>query len=188
MWTDEIWTDIFPMHSIGAQQAGSHKLQQNSNLLDACWSLFEHIIRMASALSKLEPFREFIAAERRKKTTYRRIAELLAEKGMEVDYSTIHAFVKVRSKPSRKVITMWEPRGTNTAASEQISNPPAEKPRTGAALKTQPERPGQLEAIRRFKQAKPTKRSSGKGLPSFRENAPLERLSDDEARRLRESL
>src|ERR1700734_3752661 len=96
-------------------------------MFDYCWSLLECCWIMPNPSSKLEPFRDFIAAERRKKTTYRRIAELLAEKGVEVDYSTIHAFVRVRSKPPRQVITMWEPRETQAP---QFSSPAAEEPRT----------------------------------------------------------
>lgn len=138
-----------------------------------------------AAPSKLEPYRDFIAAERRKKTTYRRIAELLAAQGVDADFSTIHAFVKVRSKPPRKVISMWEPRGT---LPPQVSNIAEDTPRAVEIPNGQPDLRGQLDAIRRVKEAKPAKRDSGKALPSFREDAPLDRLSDDEARRLREQL
>ena len=50
--------------------------------------------------------------------------------------------------------------------------------------KSNPELAGQDEAIRRLKRAKPDKRRPEKGLPSFKDDAPLDRLSDDEARRL----
>lgn len=135
--------------------------------------------------SKLEPHREFIAAERRKKTTYRRIAQLLlTEKGLKVDYSTIHAFVKVRSKPPGKVITMLEPTDDEVLDRPQISKAAAETARP----KTRPERPGQLDAIQRLTEAKPARQSADNGLPSFKDGAPLERLSEEEARRLRDEL
>ena len=143
---------------------------------------------MPDSSSKLEPHREFIAAERRKKTTYRRIAEMLAEKGVQVDYSTIHSFVKVRSKPPRKVITMWEAPGLETTMPPQISPPAAKAPRTNTASNTPPEHSGQREAIRRLKEARPGKQRSAKGLPSFREDTPLDQLSDEEVRRLRDEL
>jgi hypothetical protein len=138
--------------------------------------------------SKLEPHREFIASERRKKTTYRRIAELLAEKGVEVDYSTIHAFVKVRSKPRRRVITMLDAAEAEATPAPRNSGSVPKEPSANAARTISPERPGQNEAIRRLKDAKSDKPRPGKGLPSFQENAPLERLSDEEARRLRKEL
>lgn len=143
---------------------------------------------MPNPSSKLEPFREFIAAERRKKTTYRRIAELLAEKGVQVDYSTIHAFVRVRSKPPRKVITMWQPQEISATPPPQFSQAAAEETHTVATASIRPEHSGQLDAIRRLRQAKPAKRQAAKGLPSFDESAPLDRLSDEEARRLRDDL
>ena len=143
---------------------------------------------MPNEPSKLEPYRDFIAAERRKKTTYRRIAELLAEQGVQVDYSTIHAFVKVRSKPPRNVITMLEAQEAEATPAPGNSNSAPETPPANAARTAPPERSGQLEAIRRLKEAKPDKPRPGKGLPSFQEDAPLERLSDEEARRLRKEL
>ncbi len=142
---------------------------------------------MANAPSKLEPFREFIAAERRKGTTYRRIADLLAPQGVQVDYSTIHAFVKVRSKRPRKVITMWEPRDVPAAPAPQFSRAATEETHSAAAA-PKPELSGQLDAIRRLKDSKTSKRRPDKGLPGFDENAPLDRLSEEEARRLRNDL
>ncbi|MDR3404232.1 MAG: hypothetical protein P4L99_17165 [Chthoniobacter sp.] len=139
---------------------------------------------MANNQSKLEPFRELIAAERHRRTPYRRIAELLAERGVQVDYSTIHAFVKVRSKPPRKVITMLKPAAQEVAAEPQFSGAAAETTQPPV----HPEHSGQLEAIQRLKAAKPEARDPGKGLPGFEEGTPLERLSEDEARRIRENL
>jgi hypothetical protein len=142
---------------------------------------------VSNKASKLEKHREFIASERRKKTTYRRIAELLAEKGVTVDYSTIHAFVKVRAKPPRKVITMREPLAL--PADPNSSGAPTLPPGVATHTdKTAPELSGQLDAIRRLKEAKSELTQRGKGLPSFREDAPLDRLSDDEARRIRDKL
>ena len=138
---------------------------------------------MANAASKLEPYRAFIAAERKRGTTYRRIAELLAEKGVDVDYSTIYAFVKVRSKPRRTVITMLEADAENTSAAV-ISMPHA----PGGTHRI-PEKTGsQLEAIRRLKNSKPSPRKAEKGLSSFKPDAPLDRLSEKEAKRLRDDL
>jgi hypothetical protein len=48
-----------------------------------------------------------------------------------------------------------------------------------AARTISPERSGQNEAIRRLKEAKPGKRQPSKGLPSFKEGAPLDRLPDE---------
>ena len=138
--------------------------------------------------SKLEPYRDFIAAERRKKTTYRKLAELLAQKGVMVDYSTIHSFVRVRAKPPRKVITMWEePAQIATPSQKNSPNVPREA-RTISTTNSQSDRSGQLEAILRLKQSKPSKRGHEKGLPSFQEDMPLEHLSEEEARLLREQL
>ncbi len=138
---------------------------------------------MANAPSKLEPYRAFIATERKRGTTYRRIAELLAEKGVEVDYSTIHAFVKVRSKPRRTVITMLEADAENTSATDvsapQALTGPSRIPERAAA---------QREALDRLKNAKAPARRPPKGLESFRADAPLERLSTEKAKRLRDEL
>jgi len=133
---------------------------------------------MAKEPSKLEPYRQFIAAERKRGTTYRRIAELLAEKGIEIDHSTIHAFVKVRSKPRRAVITMLEPDAENTSAAV-VSAPqaPAGTPRIPESADAQ------REAIRRLKNSKATSSPPTKGLESFRSDAPLERLSPEEVKR-----
>ena len=138
---------------------------------------------MANAASKLEPHRQFIAAERKRGTTYRRIAELLIQKGVEVDHSTIHAFVKVRSKRPRPVITMWEGRVENTSATDV----PAPSARAGTSGIPETAN-AQRDAIRRLKNAKPNSRSRPKGLESFRPDAPLERLSEQEAKRLRDEL
>ena len=138
---------------------------------------------MANAASKLEPYRQFIATERKRGTTYRRIAEMLTEKGIEVDHSTIHAFVKVRSKPRRRVITMWEGSAENTSAADVLA------PSAHAGTSGIPETANaQRDAIRRLKNAKPNSRSRPKGLESFRPDAPLERLSEQEAKRLRDEL
>jgi hypothetical protein len=138
---------------------------------------------MPNAASKLEPHRQFIATERRRGTTYRRIAALLIEKGVVVDYSTIHAFVKVRSKPRRTVITMLEADAENTSASEVSS------PHALPGTRRIPEKAGsQLEAIRRLKNAKPSPRKAEKGLSSFKPDAPLDRLSEKEAKRPKHDL
>jgi hypothetical protein len=138
---------------------------------------------MANAPSKLEPHRQFIAGERRRGTTYRRIAELLAEKGVEVDYSTIHAFVKVRSKPRRRVITMLEADAENTSATGvSASQAPPGTPRI-------PKRAAaQRDAIERLKNAKAPAHHPPKGLESFRADAPLTRLSAKEVKRERDDV
>ncbi len=138
---------------------------------------------MANAPSKLEPYRQFIAAERRRGTTYRRIAELLAQKSVEVDFSTIHAFVKVRSKPRRAVITMLEADAENTSTTGvSASQAPAGTPRIPESANAQ------RDAIRRLKNSKSPARRAPKGLASFTPDAPLERLDEKEARRLRDEL
>jgi len=157
-------------------------------MFDLCWGLFEYQNRMANSASKLEPFRDFIAAERRKKTTYRRIAELLAEQGLQVDFSTIHAFVRVRSKPRRRVITMLESSEGEPSSPTKISHAATEPPRRKETAEAQPEHSGQFDAILRLKQSRPAETGSEGGLPSYREGQPLERLSAEEARRLREGL
>jgi len=138
---------------------------------------------MANAASKLEPHREFIAAERRRGTSYRRIAELLAEMRVEADYSTIHAFVKVRSKPRHAVITMLEADAKNTSATDVAA------PLAHAGMRRIPKRAdAQSEEIRRLKKSKPPARRAEKGLSSFKPDAPLDRLTEAEAKRLRDGL
>lgn len=144
---------------------------------------------MPDLSSKLEPFRDFIAAERRKGTTYRRIAELLAtEKGVTVDYSTIHAFVKVRSKPRRKVITMLDESDEEPSPQSRKAGGVTKEPRPEPGSDNRQDLSGQLAAIERLKKTSSDKPRPANGLPSFREDAPLDRLSADEARRLREDL
>ena len=138
---------------------------------------------MANAPSKLEPYRQFIATESKSGTTYRRIAELLVEKGVQVDYSTIHAFVKVRSKRPPPVITMWDSGAENTSATD-VSPPQA---RTGTP-RIPEKASSQLDAIRRLKNAKPPARRSEKGLSSFKPDAPLDRLSEKKTKPLRDDL
>jgi hypothetical protein len=152
-----------PLHS---NEEYPQHLQQTQTRLKLAGLLFEFVgqcLAMANAPSKLEPHRQFIAAERRRGTTYRRIAELLAEKGVEVDYSTIHAFVKVRSKPRRTVITMLELDAENTSATD-VSAPsaPTGTRRIPESADTQ------REAIRRLKNSKPAARRAAKGLASFK--------------------
>ena len=53
------------------------------------------------AASKLEPYTELVRSLRQKRWTYQRIAMALRDDfGLKVAPSTIHAFVKVRSKRS----------------------------------------------------------------------------------------
>jgi hypothetical protein len=138
---------------------------------------------VANSPSKLEPFRQFIATERKRGTTYRRIVELLAGEGIEVDHSTIHAFVKVRSKPRRAVITMWEG-GAENASAIGISAPQA-----SAGTRRLPKKAdAKHDAIERLKKSNPPARRAVKGLSSYKPDAPLDRLSKEEARRLRDEL
>ncbi len=140
---------------------------------------------MANAPSKLEAHRQFIADQRRRGTTYRRIAEMLAEKGIPATYSTIHAFVKVRSKPRRKTITMYEGEEHPARPALQEAATQITGDHRSASGPNTPALADQLDAIRRLKESKPTQRAAAKGLPSFREDAPLDRLSDEEAHQLR---
>ena len=142
---------------------------------------------MANTPSKLEPFRDFIAKERRRKTPYRQIAIMLEEQGVKVDYSTIHAFVKVRSKPQRKVITMLEPE-TTPGRSEKVRDVPAVAQMPAEQTGTAPDVARQRDAIERLKNAQPNARRPIKGLASFHADAPLDRISEKEARRLRDEL
>jgi hypothetical protein len=99
--------------------------------------------------SKLEPHRELIRELRRKGRTYREVAQLFHERlGLYVAPSTLHSFVKVRAKHSKRT---------------QFELPPMELPREQsppmeriAALKAKPVPP----------KAKPTRFV-------FRENEPL---------------
>jgi hypothetical protein len=136
---------------------------------------------MANAPSKLEPHRQFIADERKRGTTYRRIAELLAEKGVEIDYSTIHAFVKVRSKPPRPVITMWDSGAENTSATD-VSAPSASVGTSRIPGKADAQR----EAIQRLKNSQVSASRPPKGLETFRADAPLTRVNAKEAKRPRD--
>jgi hypothetical protein len=53
--------------------------------------------------SHLEPYRELIDELRRRERTYREIAQILAEKcQLHVAASTIHDFVRIRSRKTRK--------------------------------------------------------------------------------------
>jgi len=143
---------------------------------------------MANAPSKLEPHRQFIATERGRGTTYRRILEMLAEKDVAVTLSALHNFVKVRSKKPRQVITMWQ--SAETSATPLPQNVPAatETPHPPPATTPQPDRASQRDAIQRLKAGKATKRNPTKGLPNFNEDSPLDRLSDADAKRLRDEL
>jgi len=65
-----------------------------------------HFQRGKPFQSKLEPVREIIRGLRRKRKSYREIAQILRdEHGVAVDRTTIWSFVKVRSH-LRRVITM----------------------------------------------------------------------------------
>ena len=138
---------------------------------------------MPNAASKLEPHRQFIATERKRGTTYRRIAELLAEKGVAVDYSTIHAFVKVRSKPRRAVISMLEAGAENASATDVSATKNASEQTGTPRTATQKQ-----AAIERLKNAIPDRRQRPKGLASFQPDTPLERYGADEAKRRRDGL
>jgi hypothetical protein len=136
-----------------------------------------------NSASKLEPHREFIATERKRGTTYRRIAELLAEKGVEVDHSTIHAFVKVRSKRPRPVIRMWEGSAENTSAADVSTLEDR-----GGRIGNPESADAQRDAIRRLKNAKADAPRRLKGLASFRPDAPLDRVGEKEAKKVTDDL
>ena len=70
--------------------------------------------------SKLTPYRELIAALRKKGVSYRRIQKILAGEGLSVSYNAICQFVKVRriGRPPRKPMYELEP----------TSAPPAGQP------------------------------------------------------------
>jgi hypothetical protein len=138
---------------------------------------------VANAPSKLEPYRQFIAAERKRGTTYRRLVDLLAEKGMKVDQSTIYSFVKVRSKPQRRVVTMLDSEPAITTHADATTA----QDHTGTSRNPE-HADAKLEAIRRLKNAKPASGKRQKGLESFRPDMPLERHTEKEARRLRDDL
>ena len=62
--------------------------------------------------SKLIPHTEFIRNERKKRTPYIRLAELLKEKfGVECTYNAVFSFVKARRRIRKPVITMAEAKG-----------------------------------------------------------------------------
>jgi hypothetical protein len=87
--------------------------------------------------------------------------------------------VKVRSKAPRRVITMWEP-NTENASATGVSAPPAHAgtPRIPESANSQ------LDAIRRLKNSKPPTRRPEKGLSSFKPDAPLDRVSGEEAKNI----
>ncbi len=74
--------------------------------------------------SKLEPFADLIRTLRKSRKSYHEIAQILQqEHGLVVNRRTIWSFVKVRSKPPRKMITMLE-------ATPQVTiEPPISKPK-----------------------------------------------------------
>lgn len=69
------------------------------------------------APSKLEPFAELIRTLRQRRWTYFQIAKALSEEfGVQVHLTTIHSFVKVRSRRDpNQTIHLAEP-ASNTAA------------------------------------------------------------------------
>jgi hypothetical protein len=172
-----------PLHSNEGEIADLQQTQTRFKLVGLLFEFVRGCFAMANAPSKLEPFRKFIANERKRHTTYRRIAELLGEKGIDVDYSTIHAFVKVRSKPRRAVITMWEGVAENASATSVSA------PQVRAGTQRFPKATdAKHDAIERLKKSKPPTRRAVKGLSSYKPDAPLERLSKEEARKLRDKL
>ena len=74
---------------------------------DAIWDDFaslgrEDVMPGRPFQSKLEPHLDFIREGRRKRWSYRRIAQAIGEQfGMKVSPNAIFSFVKVRSKPLR---------------------------------------------------------------------------------------
>ncbi|MCI0627504.1 MAG: hypothetical protein L0387_38635 [Acidobacteria bacterium] len=92
--------------------------------------------------SKLIPFRNVIGCLRREGRSYRQIAIILEqEHGIRTAPSTIHSFVKVRSKKPRKVYELFEladglKKETAVAASRSSDSPrPSTLP---AATETRP--------------------------------------------------
>jgi len=72
--------------------------------------------------SKLEPFADLIRELRRRRKSYREIAEVLRdEQGIAADRTTIWSFVKVRSKP-RRMIAMAE-ESASAPAREALLDP-----------------------------------------------------------------
>jgi hypothetical protein len=108
--------------------------------------------------SKLEPHREPIRELRRKGRTYREVSRLFAERlGMQVAPSTLHSFVKVRSRHRKQV---------------QFELPAVELP------SAQPQASARPAAFK----AKPTPQESKHSRFVFCENEPLTLRTDGGAR------
>jgi hypothetical protein len=76
--------------------------------------------------SRLEPYRELIVELRRRGRTYRDIARILAEKcKIQMAASTIHDFVRVRSRPMPKVpkrhLLAVQTKGSATVATARMT-------------------------------------------------------------------
>lgn len=77
-------------------------------------------------VSKLEPYTELIRGLRQKRWTYQQIADVLREKfGVSAAPSSIHNFVKVRSRKNTGVSTL-----PNSNESSQTTAVPASRLRT----------------------------------------------------------
>jgi hypothetical protein len=99
--------------------------------------------------SKLEPHRELIRELRRKGRTYREVAALFRDRlGLEVAPSTLHSFVKVRAKHSKRT---------------QFELPPLEMVVSESAV---------LDRVAALK-AKPVPPDAKRARFVFRENEPL---------------
>jgi hypothetical protein len=106
--------------------------------------------------SKLEPHTEIIGALRRKRYTYREIAQFLLEHlGLEVAPSTIHDFVRIRRRREKDVRTQAE-----------LPNPQIPKP------KPQPQAGGVDEKIAALKR-RSSINSHPKPLFVYDEGEPL---------------
>ena len=111
---------------------------------------FVNSLGMRSPRSKLEPYREDIRDLRRKGFTYRAIAAFFAEKlHFTVAPSTLHNFVKVRSKV-RKSIVMVEEKPAPAVQSKSIpgKSPITEPVEEKRRFNYQPGEPLRLSKVR----------------------------------------
>jgi IS30 family transposase len=79
--------------------------------------------------SRLEPYSDLIDELRRRRRTYREIVSVLAEKcNLRVSISTIHDFVRAKSKEARKAAKLLR----TAVPSADIHNPDSTPPRRSA--------------------------------------------------------
>lgn len=70
--------------------------------------------------SRLEPYRELIEELRRRRVTFREIADILADRcGVRVTRAAVHGFLRARNRPPQARLA--KPAGKSTASPQSLS-------------------------------------------------------------------